>query len=290
MAEKNFTVNGSIVVDDVTVDLSATQLGSSLHRVGNTVTAKRETPIGTVVMYTGLINGSKTNVPSGWLLCDGTETSVSSYPDLDTVVGTRYGARTNGSGGAGTSHFRLPNLTERLPIGHIQTNTDAPNTLSSSTDSTTLSSHSHTSNHNSSEWGDGTGEFLNHTHVVTTGNSGHNHGASGASSSTGTHQLTAAGQHTHQHKQGNIGASFAGSDSNHTHNMNTDSMNHSHTDIPANSLLHQHNSNAASLDHAHTVTVSTSDGNQSMSNASHQHTGGFSAVRVFFIIKAQHGV
>jgi len=289
MSEKSFKVNGSIDINGVNLDLSSTQLGSSLHRIGSTMTAKRETPIGTVVMYTGLINGSKTNLPNGWLLCDGSEISVSSYPDLDSVVGTRYGSRTNGSGGAGTSHFRVPNLVDKIPVGHIQTNTDAPNTILSASDSTTLNAHTHTSSHNSNAVDD----FSSHGHTVTAGNSTHNHGTSTANKSGAGHNLGAGGEHTHQYKYGNSGGtSTASSDSSHTHNSSTVNIPHAHNAANASSVTHDaaHNSNATSLDHSHTVTVSTSDANQTMNNTSHQHSGGFSTIKVFFIIKAQHGV
>jgi microcystin-dependent protein len=289
MTERNFAVQGSIDINGVNVDLTNTQLGSSIHRIGNTATAKRETPIGTVVMYTGLINGSKTNLPNGWLLCDGSEISVSSYPDLDAVVGTRYGSRTNGSGGAGTSHFRVPNLVDKIPVGHIQTNTDAPNTISSASDSTTLNAHTHTSSHNSNAVDD----FSSHGHVVTAGNSTHNHGTSTANKSGNGHNLGAGGEHTHQYKYGNSGGtSTTSSDSNHTHNSSTVNIPHAHNAANASSVTHDaaHNSNPTSLDHSHTVTVSTSDANQTMNNTSHQHSGGLSTIKVFFMIKAQHGV
>jgi microcystin-dependent protein len=287
MSEKSFKVNGSIDINGVNLDLSSTQLGSSLHRIGSTMTAKRETPIGTVVMYTGLINGSKTNLPNGWLLCDGSEIAVSSYPDLDSVVGTRYGSKTNGSGGAGTTHFRLPNLVDKIPVGHIQTNTDAPNTITSSSDSSTLNSHTHTSGHNS----DAVDGFSTHGHGVTGGNSFHNHGTSSANKSGGGHNLGADGQHTHQYKYGNLGGtSTTSSDSSHTHNSSTVNIGHSHNAANASSVSHSHNSNSSSLDHSHTVTVSTTDANQTMNNTSHQHSVGLSTVKVFFIIKAEHGV
>jgi microcystin-dependent protein len=287
MSEKNFVVTGSIQIDDKTLDLTNTQVGSSLHRIGNTITAKRETPIGTVIMYTGLINGGKTNVPNGWLLCDGSEIAISSYPDLDSIVGTRYGARTNGSGGdVPLTHFRVPNLVDRVPIGHIQTNSDAPNTVSTPS-STEGYNHSHTRAHSSSSWGDGAGEFSGHGHGVNP--HGHNHGNSGDAGSADVHNLGGAGAHTHNYKPGDANAQSSFSDSNHTHGLNSDNANHSHNAI-GNAENHGHQGVATSLQHTHQVTMSTSDANQTMNQSSHQHSGGFSSVKVFFIIKAEHGV
>ena len=58
-----------------------------------------------------------TVAPTGWLLCDGSQQAVATYGALDTVLGTTYGSRTNGSGGAGSSHFRLPDLQGRVVVG-----------------------------------------------------------------------------------------------------------------------------------------------------------------------------
>ncbi len=290
MSDKNFVVTGSIQIGERTLDLTGTGVGSSLHRIGNTISAKRETPIGTVVMYTKLIDGSKSNLPSGWLLCDGSEVAVASYPDLDTVVGTRYGARTNGSGGAGTTHFRLPNLTDRLPIGHPQTNTDAPNTITTASTSDGLASHNHNMSHNSDGWGDGVGEFLNHTHVVA--DHTHNHGASGGAGSTDVHNIGGAGAHTHNYKPGGANAQTGFSDSNHSHGMNSDNATHSHNALFVDgNIQHSHTSgNTASLEHTHQVTIGTTDAGQTISNSSHSHDDGFLGIKVFFIIKAQHGI
>jgi microcystin-dependent protein len=50
------------------------------------------------------------SAPSGWLAADGTEYSkTGTYAALFAAIGTTHG-ETNGSGGAGTSHFRVPDL------------------------------------------------------------------------------------------------------------------------------------------------------------------------------------
>lgn len=68
-------------------------------------------PVGSITQYGG------STAPTNWLICDGSEQAVASYPDLDAVLGTIYGSRTNGSGSAGSSHFRLPDLRGRVPVG-----------------------------------------------------------------------------------------------------------------------------------------------------------------------------
>lgn len=116
-------------------------------------------PIGSIVQYGGA------TAPTGWLICDGTEKSITTYQALYNVLtatGTvfPYGANTNGSGGAGSTHFRLPNLAGRIPVGldaaqtefdvlgetggaKSVTLTEAQSGLRSHTHGTTESTHSH---------------------------------------------------------------------------------------------------------------------------------------------------
>ena len=50
------------------------------------------------------------SAPSGWLVCNGAEYAIADYGDLYGVISTTWGALTNGSGGAGSTHFRVPDL------------------------------------------------------------------------------------------------------------------------------------------------------------------------------------
>jgi microcystin-dependent protein len=49
--------------------------------------------------------------PEGWLLCDGTAVSRSTYGRLFSVIGTAYGP------GDGSTTFGLPDLRGRIPAG-----------------------------------------------------------------------------------------------------------------------------------------------------------------------------
>lgn len=60
-------------------------------------------PTGTVVSFAGH------NAPTGWLLCDGTQYSSSSYPTLYAIIGTTYGG--------GNGSFKVPDLRGRMPVG-----------------------------------------------------------------------------------------------------------------------------------------------------------------------------
>jgi len=57
------------------------------------------------------------NIPSGWLVCDGTQYLQSQYPALYSAIGSYYGA-----GGSGASAwFNVPDLRGRSPIGYVNT-------------------------------------------------------------------------------------------------------------------------------------------------------------------------
>jgi microcystin-dependent protein len=62
-------------------------------------------PTGTVFMF------GMSTMPAGWLLCDGTLVSRSTYGNLFSAIGTNFGA------GDGVSTFALPNMTDRMPVG-----------------------------------------------------------------------------------------------------------------------------------------------------------------------------
>ena len=48
--------------------------------------------------------------PDGWHVCNGGEYSITSYSELYAVIGTTWGELTDGSGGSGDTHFRVPDL------------------------------------------------------------------------------------------------------------------------------------------------------------------------------------
>ena len=71
-------------------------------------------PTGSIIAYGG------TSAPTGYLLCNGSEQPVATYTALDAIIGPNFGG-TNGVGGVGTSHFRLPDLRGRVPVGQDST-------------------------------------------------------------------------------------------------------------------------------------------------------------------------
>jgi microcystin-dependent protein len=62
-------------------------------------------PIGSVVAYAGSV------APSGYLLCDGSAVSRSTYAKLFAIIGTTYGS------GNGSTTFNVPDLRGRVAVG-----------------------------------------------------------------------------------------------------------------------------------------------------------------------------
>lgn len=62
-------------------------------------------PAGIVQAFAG------TTIPNGWLLCDGSAVSRTTYANLFAVIGTTYGA------GDGSTTFNLPNLVDKFIEG-----------------------------------------------------------------------------------------------------------------------------------------------------------------------------
>jgi microcystin-dependent protein len=147
------------------------------------VNPANKVPIGGMMPFGG------TAAPTGWLMCDGTSYSTSSYSALFGVIGYRYG----GSG----ANFNVPNFMDKLPRG-ATVPTDATKLgLSAGADTATLSvanipEHSHSIAHDhaifsSSVIGDHQ-HTIDHTHgtFATSAGTPHTHTYVGGSSGNGT--------------------------------------------------------------------------------------------------------
>jgi len=116
-------------------------------------------PSGAITAYGG------SSAPSGWLLCDGTAVSRTTYAALFAVLGTTYGA------GDGSTTFAVPNLQQRFPLGKAAAGTGS-----------TLG---------------GTGGAIDHTHTVPAHYHGMGSGADLNITSSGATTTTTDGAHTH---------------------------------------------------------------------------------------------
>lgn len=84
--------------------------GEFLQRVGDEIVGASLTapPIGSMTMWAGLA----ASVPSGWLLCDGSEYDPTTIPALAAVLSTRFN-----TGGETPGYIRVPDLRSRFPMG-----------------------------------------------------------------------------------------------------------------------------------------------------------------------------
>lgn len=83
---------------------------------------------GEIRMYGG------SSAPTGWLLCDGSAVSRTTYSRLFTAISTAFGI------GNGSTTFNLPNFSSRIPIG-VGTGTTTENVTASSSNGFTVSSN-----------------------------------------------------------------------------------------------------------------------------------------------------
>lgn len=84
--------------------MTLTGVDSSSANIGN---GGALVPAGVVHIYMG----ANTSLPTGWLLCDGTAVSRTTYATLFGVIGTNFGT------GDGSTTFNLPDLTGNLLVG-----------------------------------------------------------------------------------------------------------------------------------------------------------------------------
>ncbi|MET0785658.1 MAG: phage tail protein [Paenisporosarcina sp.] len=99
-------------------------------------------PPGSITMFAGGV------APAGYLLCDGSDVSRTTYSDLFAAIGIVYGS-------IDAVSFKLPDMRSRFPVGMgAGTWSDSLNERSGSKDSIVVShvhtgpDHQHTNNHN----------------------------------------------------------------------------------------------------------------------------------------------
>jgi microcystin-dependent protein len=172
------------------------------------------TPIGALVPFAG------STAPSGWLICDGTAVSRTTYAALFAVISTTYGA------GNGSTTFNLPNMSNRIPVGSggSYTRGSTGGAASVTLSEAQMPSHGHGFSGSSGAGGDhghsisgGTDFGGDHSHSVgnqssrgdilagggtttaadgggsTGGGGGHSHGISGSIGSGGNHSHSVSG-------------------------------------------------------------------------------------------------
>ena len=134
-------------------------------------------PAGTVIQFAG------DNAPGGYLECDGMLLSRSTYPNLFSAIGTRYGSTT-------TSNFRIPDLRGQFVRGWDRGRGLDNNRSMGSSQSGQVQAHSHSGSTNN-------GGYHSHSGVTNSGgyhshsgitNNGVYHTHSGSTSTNGEHR------------------------------------------------------------------------------------------------------
>jgi microcystin-dependent protein len=235
--------------------------------------------------------GSYTNVPSGWLLCDGSAVSRTTYADLFAVIGTNFGA------GDGSTTFNLPDYQLYWLIGAPSSLSTAPNPSgapsswvvttgtafygsfahstngahsSHATSMTSSGGHSHTGGHTHSVTSSNTDSSTDGSHTVSgafnSAGAAHTHspltvvtGSTGPGLGGGA-TTGAGGDHIHT-----VSLASGGSGSN--HQVSGDSYSgtathgggHTHTAGSATSDT-QGSSTGTNADHTHTMSAIASSG------------------------------
>jgi microcystin-dependent protein len=164
-------------------------------------------PTGTVEAYFGQ------NIPEGWLLCDGSEISRSTYSDLFSAIGTSCGYGDN------STTFNLPDLRGRFLRGVSDVSGNDPDASSRSA----MNLGGNTGNHIGSLQGDATKSPVNA--FINSSNGDHSHSIGwvidggvvsgniynpGASSATGHFSTTGYGM---------VGGGYVGTAGNHSHSI-----------------------------------------------------------------------
>jgi microcystin-dependent protein len=150
---------------------------------GSSWVTYQTTPTGVLAMFVD------TSPPSGWLLCDGSEVSRTTYADLFAIMGTTYG------NGNGSTTFNLPDFRQRFPLGKAASGTGANlgDTGGNINHTHSTPNHSHTMpqhSHNVDIGSFNTGADGGHFHTESPGTSP---GAAG----TGPYDIDPVGDHQH---------------------------------------------------------------------------------------------
>ena len=122
-------------------------------------------PSGTILAFGG------TSAPSGYLLCDGTSYSRTTYSSLYSVIGTAYGT-------VDSTHFNVPDLRGRFLRGVTGASGQDPDSASR----TAMNAGGNTGNNVGSVQGN---SFQTHDHTITDPGHSHNTRANNASPTIG---------------------------------------------------------------------------------------------------------
>jgi microcystin-dependent protein len=230
-----------------TVSISSTELGyldgvtSSIQTQINT-----NTPTGMISIHAG------SSAPTGWLLCDGTSYSTTTYANLFSTVGYTFG----GSG----ENFSVPNLKGKVVVG-----TDGAQTQFDTRGET---GGSMTHQHSASNSGDTTPTTSNASAGNTTGgaSAGNTTGGASAGNTTGSNSAN------HSHSVNPPETATTGDNHAHATNTVTGILKVSSGSTSLNVASGQHTHGMDSDNHSHNVNIASLDSDNQSANHTHSTT------------------
>jgi microcystin-dependent protein len=264
-------------------------------------TDSRLNPVGIVSPFAG------SSAPTGWLLCDGTAISRTTYSALFGVVGTTYGA------GDASTTFNVPDLRGRTPIGAGTGAGLTARTLGATTgvESVTLTAaqsglpaHTHTNSASTTTTGGSHGHTATGSTSITGGSHAHGHDISASGGGSHTHDVngstTAGNDHDHANGAGRTETAAEGiGESNASIGLatlsgaaNTTGSAHSHTMSGGVSTSDSHSHGAStsvtvadSTSHSHTAATTVTIDNNAATGASASHENMQPSLVLNYIIK-----
>lgn len=148
-------------------------LGRMYYNKGSVSTPQWEgadIPVGTINMYVG----ASSDIPSGWLLCNGAAVSRTTYDALYNVIDSKYGV------GNGSSTFNIPDFvtSNKFPrsasndAGRGTTGGSSTHTLTSAESGSPAHNHAITDPGHTHQIGTPTNSNANSTNTLTEGTNG----------------------------------------------------------------------------------------------------------------------
>jgi microcystin-dependent protein len=116
--ESGQVIEGEYINSGMFVEVNGNMLPVMMPKIeGNTpVSAENLRDVSNLAGFIQAYGGKV--APEGWLMCDGSAVSRTTYADLFAVIGTAYGI------GDGSTTFNLPNLGGKVPVGLDSNDTD----------------------------------------------------------------------------------------------------------------------------------------------------------------------
>jgi len=167
----NYNENFSMMLDYIDEEISGAKTyvdsympsqtgnaGKFLSTNGTAASWTIPVPTGTILFY------GASSAPSGWLVCDGSAVSRTTYTDLFSVIGTTFGE------GDGLTTFNLPDLINKAVFGSSTVGTViTPTETATGTESR---SHTHSYLNGSVSYVNTGYESQTHTHTYSAGVNG----------------------------------------------------------------------------------------------------------------------